>query len=223
MTRTLLLFSIILTSCAALAQQEQEYVPRYTALGAFTYVNTPKIALVQRGFDLEFGVNARRWLTLGADYSYFTGHSDILPQDLTPAIQLQLAGLVPPGTLIFLPFDSVSYTFTAGPQFNYRGVKWATFFARPAVGGFHETATLKPNTPLTTLLVAQLVPSGKKSDLVLFYGFGGGFEVAPTKHFGIQFAADYVHVNLFEGFLAGGRNALRLTVGPTFRFGRNVK
>jgi hypothetical protein len=223
MTRILLLVSIILASCAALAQQEQEYVPRYTAFAGYTYVNTPKIALVQRGFDLSFGVNVRRWLTLGADYSYFDGHSDIFARDLTPAIQLQLAHVVPPGTLIFLPFDSVSYTYTAGPQFNYRGAKWATFFARPAVGGFHETATLHPNTPLTRLLVAQLVPSGQRSDLVLFYGFGGGFEIVPRKRFGIQFAADYVHVNLFEGFLASGRNALRLTVGPTFRFGRNVK
>jgi hypothetical protein len=224
MTRILLLFSIIiLASLAAMAQDAQEYVPRYQAYAGYAYVNTPKLALVQRGFDVEFGVNVRRWLTLGADYSYFDGHSDIFPQDLTTAIQLQLAHVIPPGTVVFLPFDSVSYTFTAGPQFNYRGAKWATFFARPAVGGFHETATLKPNTPLTTLLVAQLVPTGKKSELVLFYGFGGGFEIAPDKHFGVQFTADYVHVNLFEGFLASGRNALRLTVGPTFRFGRNVK
>ncbi len=221
MTRVVLLFSVLLFSCAAFAQQEN--VPRYTAFGGYAYANTPKLGLVQRGFDVEFGVNVNRWLTLGGDYSYFTGHSDLFPHDLTPAIQLQLAAVVPPGAFIFLPFESISYTFTAGPQFNYRGAKWATFFARPAVGGFHETATLKPNTPLTTLLVAQLVPSRKKSDLVLFYGFGGGFELIPAKHLGIQFAADYVHVNLFQGFLNSGRNALRLAVGPTLHFGANVK
>ena len=38
----------------------------------------------------------------------------------------------------------------------------------------------------------------------------------------IQFAADFVHLNLFQGFLNGGRNSLRLTVGPTFRFGKNI-
>ena len=220
MKRILWLLAGILFSSAALAQQE--YVPRYSAFGGFTYVNTPKLGLVQRGFDLEFGVNVTRWLTLGADYSYFTGHSDIFPQDLAPSIQQQLRAVVPPGVSIFLPFESTSYTFTAGPEFNYRGVKWVTFFARPAVGGFHETATLHPNTPLTTLLVAQLAPGGKKSDLVLFYGVGGGFELIPTRHVGIQFAADFVHLNLFEGFLNGGRNSLRLTVGPTFRFGKNI-
>jgi hypothetical protein len=220
MRRWIFLVLILLASCPVFAQQD--YVPRYTAFAGFSYLNSPKLNLAERGFDAEFGINVNRWLTLGADYSYFTGHSDIFPQDLTAAIQLQLAHVVPPGVPVFLPFDSTTYTFTAGPQFNYRGAKWATFFARPAVGGLHETATLKPNTPLTTLLVAQLVPSGSKSDLQLFYGFGGGFELIPSKHFGVQFAADFVHVNLFQGFLGSGRNSLRLAVGPTFRFGRNV-
>ncbi|HEY6305904.1 MAG TPA: outer membrane beta-barrel protein [Candidatus Angelobacter sp.] len=223
MTRVIILFSVLLISTVALAQPEQEYVSRYTAFAGYSYLNSPKLNLAERGFNVEFGVNVTRWLALGADYSYFTGHSDIFAQDLTPAIQLQLSHVVPPGVLVFLPFDSTTYTFTAGPQFNYRGAKWATFFARPALGGLHETANLKPNTPLTTLLVAQLVPSGSKSDLEVFYGFGGGFELIPTKHFGLQFAADFVHVNLFQGFLGSGRNSLRLSVGPTFRFGKNVK
>lgn len=220
MRRYILLVSILLISCTVFAQQD--YVPRYTAFAGYSYLNSPKLNLVERGFETAFGVNLNSWLTFGADYSYFTGHSDIFPRDLTPALQLQLAKLVPPGVPIFLPFDSTSYTFTAGPQFNYRGAKWATFFARPAVGGFHETATLKPNTPVTTLLVALLVPSGSKSDLQLFYGFGGGVEIVASKHFGVQASADYVHINLFQGFLGGGRNSLRLSVGPTFRFGRNV-
>jgi hypothetical protein len=36
-------------------------------------------------------------------------------------------------------------------------------------------------------------------------------------------ALDYVYVKLFDGFLANGRNSLRIAVGPTFRFGSNVK
>ena len=43
---------------------QQDYVPRYSAFGGFAYVNTPKRGLVQRGYDLEFGVNVTRWLTL---------------------------------------------------------------------------------------------------------------------------------------------------------------
>jgi hypothetical protein len=221
MRRWIFLFPILLVSSAVLAQQD--YVARYTAFAGYSYLNSPKLNLAERGFDVEFGINPNRWVTLGADYSYFTGHSDIFPQDLTPAIQLQLAGVVPPGVPVFLPFDSTTYTFTAGPQFNYRGAKWATFFARPAVGGLHETATLKPNTPLTTLLVAQLVPGGSKSDLQLFYGFGGGFDINATRHVGVQVAVDFVHVNLFQGFLGSGRNSLRISVGPSFHFGRNVK
>lgn len=221
MRRVILLLAVLLFSSAAFAQQD--YVPRYTAFAGYSYLNSPKLNLAERGFDAEFGVNWNRWLTIGGDYSYFTGHSTIFPRDLTTAIQLQLAAVVPPGVPVFLPFDSTTYTFTAGPQFSYRGAKWATFFARPAVGGLHETATLKPSTPLTTLLVAQLVPSGKKADLELFYGFGGGFEIIASRHVGAQVAVDYVHVNLFQGFLGSGRNSLRISVGPTFRFGRNVK
>jgi hypothetical protein len=207
---------------ASLAFAQQEYVSRYDAFTGFSYLNAPTINLAERGFNAEFGMNVRRWLALGGDFSIFTGHSTLFPQDLTTALQMQLATLVPPGVPISVPFDSTTYTFTAGPQFNYRGFKWVTLFARPAIGGMHETATLKPNTPLTTLLVAHIVPGGKKSDLEPFFGVGGGFDLNTSKHVGVRVAFDYVHVNLFDGFLKESRNSLRISVGPTFRFGRNV-
>jgi hypothetical protein len=212
---------LFLLSLSAVAQQE--YVSRYDAFASFSYLTSPKLNLVERGFDGSFGVNLNRWLTLGGDYSIFTGHSDIFARDLTPALQLQLAAEVPPGVVVSLPFDSTTYTFAVGPQFSLRKLKWITLFARPGLGGLHETATLKPNTPLTALLVAQLVPGGKKTDLELFYGAGGGFEINASKHLGLQATFDWVHVTLFDGFLNGGRNSLRISVGPTFRFGRNVK
>jgi hypothetical protein len=205
------------------AQQKQEYVGRYDAFAGFSYLNSPKLNLAERGVNLEAGVNATRWLALGVDYSYFSGHSTLFPQDLTTAIQQQLAAIVPPGVAVSVPFDSITYTFTAGPQFNYRGLKWITLFARPAIGGMHELATLKPNTPFTTVLVAQLVPGNKKSDLEPFFGVGGGFDLNASKHVGVRVAFDYVHVNLFDGFLKDSRNSLRMSVGPTFRFGRNVE
>jgi hypothetical protein len=216
----LILASLLLCS-AAFAQQD--YVPRYEGFASFSYLTSPKLNLVERGFDGSFGVNVNRWFTLGGDYSVFTGHSDIFLRDLAPALQVQLAPFLPPGVVIFLPFDSTTYTFAVGPQFALRKMKWVTLFARPGLGGLHESATLKPNTPLTTLLLAQIVPSGKKSDLQLFYGAGGGFEINASKHIGVQATFDWVHVTLFEGFLNGGRNSLRISVGPTFRFGRNVK
>src|SRR6516162_3647641 len=92
-----------LLSLAAVAQQE--YVSRYDAFASFSYLTSPKLNLVERGFDGSFGVNLNRWLTLGGDYSIFTGHSDIFARDLTPALQLQLAAEVPPGVVVSLPFD----------------------------------------------------------------------------------------------------------------------
>ncbi len=221
MKRTLLVCGFLLLSCDAFAQQE--YVPRYDVYAGFSYLESPALNLAERGFNAEFGVNVNRWLTLGGDFSVFTGHSDITPQELTPALQRQLAAVIPPGVPVTLPFDSTTYTFAAGPQFNLRKFKWVTLFARPGFGGLHETATLKPNTPLTKFLVGQLAPSGKKSDLQPFFGAGGGFEVNASKHVGMYVALDYVYVKLFDGFLEHGRNSLRVSVGPTFRFGPNVK
>jgi hypothetical protein len=216
-------FCVVVLAVTSAAFAQQEYVSRYDTFAGFSYLNSPTLNLAERGFNVEAGVNATRWLALGADYSYFTGHSTLFPQDLTTALQLQLATLVPPGVPVSVPFDSITYTFTAGPQFNYRGMKWVTLFARPAIGGMHERATLKPQDPFTTALVAQLVPKGHKSDLEPFFGVGGGFDLNASRQVGIRVAFDYVHVNLFDGFLKESRNSLRISVGPTFRFGRNVE
>jgi hypothetical protein len=214
---------IALISLTTLAFAQQDYVPHYDGFAGFSYLGSPKLNLVERGFDGEFGINLNRWLALGGDYSIFTGHSDIHAADLKPALQLQLVPLLPLlGPNPAVPFDSTTYTFTFGPQINFRQLKWVTIFVRPAIGGMHETATLKPNTPLLALVTAQLAPSGKKTDLKPFYGVGGGFDWNATKHLGIRFAADFVHVNLFDDLLREGRNSVRLSVGPTFRFGRNV-
>jgi hypothetical protein len=221
MKRTWLLCALLLISSAAIAQQE--YVPRYDAFTGFSYLNSPSLNLAERGFNAEFGFNWKRWIAIGADYSIFSGHSDLLGQDLTPQLQLLLSRFVPPGVQVAVPFGATTYTFTAGPQFNYRRFKWVTLFARPAIGGMHETARLKPNNALNTALVAQLAPSGKKTDLEPFYGVGGGFDLNASKHLGVRVAFDFVHVNLFSDVLANGRNSLRISVGPTMRFGPNVK
>jgi len=214
---------IAIACLSAVAFAQQDYVSRYDAFAGFSYLDSPKLNLAERGFDGEFGVNLNRWLALGGDYSIFTGHSDIHATDLKPAFQAQLVPLLPLlGPNPAVPFDSTTYTFTFGPQINFRQLKWVTIFVRPAIGGMHETATLKPNSPLLALVTAQLAPSGKKTDLKPFYGVGGGFDLNATKHVAIRFAADYVHVNLFDDLLKEGRNSVRLAVGPTFRFGHNV-
>jgi len=94
---------------------------------------------------------------------------------------------------------------------------------RPGLGALHETVTAKPNNVLTTGLVNLLLgPSGQVSDTVVFYGFGGGIDWNVSKHFAIRTAADFAHFTVFESLLNGGRNAVRLSVGPAFHFGGNA-
>lgn len=220
--KRLLLFLVLLFSLGAFAQQD--YVPRFDAFTGFSYLNSPKLNLIGRGFNGEFGVNVNRWLALGADYSIFAGHSSLLPKELTPAIQAQLAGIpLPPGYVLQVPFDATTSTFSAGPQLNYRHFNKLTLWARPALGVMHEDVTARPSDPIQTAIVAGLVPGGKKVDTVVFYGAGWGFDVNATKHVALRVGFDFVHVNLFEGFLAEGRNSLRMSIGPTWRFGKNVE
>ena len=224
--KRLFILALVFLSLSAFAQQS--YVPRYDAFTGFSYLNSPTLNLVGRGFNGEFGVNVTRWLALGGDYSIFQGHSTLFPKDLTPALQQalaqQLAGVpLPPGYVIQVPFDATTSTYSAGPQFNYRHFSKVTLFARPALGVLHEAVTATPSDPIQTAIVAGLVPSGKKSDTVVFYGVGGGFDIVPTKHVGLRVGFDFVHVNLFDGFLAEGRNSLRMSIGPTWRWGKSVE
>jgi len=209
---------LLLASTVAFAQ---DTVPRYDVFTGFSYLSTPKLNLFQRGFNGEAGINVRRWVSLGGDFSVFTGHSSLTAAELDPRQLAPLAGLVPPSVLagVSVPFDATTYTFTAGPQFNYRHWSAITPFIRPAIGGIHEHVTVKPNTPLTTALVGLLIPSGEKSDTTVFWGVGGGFDLNPTRHVGVRLAADFVNLKLFSGLLKDRRNAVRFSIGPTFRWG----
>lgn len=215
---------ILLTTLNCLSQQE--FVSRYSGYTAFSYLSTPSLNLTQRGFDGDFGVNLRSWLTLGGDFSYNGGHSSLLPKNLSASAQAKLAPilpLLPHGFVLAVPYNSSTYTYEAGPQFNYRRMKKVTLFARPALGALHANFTAKPNNPLLTQIVAGLVgPSLGKSDTVVFYGFGGGMTWEATPHVGIRVAADFVHYNFFSNLLDGGRNSVRVTVGTKFGFGRNI-
>ena len=122
-----------------------------------------------------------------------------------------------------VPYDLSTYTYEAGPQFNYRGFSKVTLFARPALGALHANVTAKPGDPIAQAIVAGLLGSSpKKSDTVLFYGFGGGATWEITPNFGLRGAVDFVHYNFFSDILNGGRNTVRLTVGTKFSFGKNI-
>jgi hypothetical protein len=218
---------ILIVTLSVAGFSQQDYVSRFDTFGGYSYFTSPKLNLVERGFNGEAGVNIKRWLALGFDFSVFNGHSSLMASELNPTVQAQLAPLLstlPAGFVLSVPFDATTYTYSAGPQINIRHWKPVTFFVRPGLGALHETVTAKPNSVLTTGLVNSLIgPSGQTSDTVVFYGFGGGIDWNVSKHFAVRTAADLAHFTVFESLLNGGRNAIRFSIGPAFRFGGNVE
>lgn len=226
----LLAFLFFLFMIPTIAQaQAQPYVGRYDAFAGFSYMASPSANLYQRGFNGEFGVNVKRWLALGADYSILDGSTSIIPEYLKPSLQQQLGAMIaqlgglPPGYSLYVPYDGRTWTFAAGPQVNFRHFKNVTIFVRPDLGVIHETATTKPRDAIQTAVVAALAPDGLKKDHVVFYGVGGGFDLNASKHVAFRVSFDYVHCFLFDNLLKDSRDTVRISVGPTFRFGRNVK
>ncbi|MBV9671133.1 MAG: hypothetical protein JOZ43_09270 [Acidobacteriales bacterium] len=226
----LLLAATLLFSACAFAQQD--YVGKYDFYGGYAYLDSPSINLAERGLHLQAGMNPRTWYSMGFDYSYFDGNSTLLPKYLTSKLQNQLAGqlqqlagagLIPPSFQLAVPINSVTQTFTAGPQLNYRHFKHFTLFIHPSIGAIREVATPRTSglDPVTLAIVNGLAPAGKKTDWTAFYGVGGGIETKLTPHIGINLTTDFVHDHLFNDVLKG-RNTVRMSVGPTFHFGSNV-
>jgi hypothetical protein len=235
MRRSALLLILILCLAALPSFAQQDYIARYSTFTAFSYLSTPSLNLVQRGIDADFGVNMRSWLTVGGDFSYNAGSSSILPGYLSSSAQAKLAPIIPllpPGFVLAVPYSTTTYTYEAGPQFNYRKEKKFTYFARPALGALHSTFTAQPGAcqqpqlqcqAILTKVVAGLVgPSLSKSDTVVFYGFGGGVTWEVAHSFGLRIAADYVRFNFFSDLLNGSRGSVRVTVGTKFNFGKNI-
>lgn len=212
---------------------QQDYVSRFDAYGGYSFLDTPNLNQLLNGFDTEFGWNVKTWVALGADFAWFSGSNNLTTSPLKPALQQQVSaevaeleavGLLPAGYQVYVPTNSTVWTFAAGPQFNYRKMKYVTLFARPALGTLHESATLKPHDAFTTALVNTLVgPTMAKTDQATFYGVGGGMDFNFSQYWGLRVAADYVHYTVFSQLLSGGQNTVRFSVGPTFRFGGNIK
>jgi hypothetical protein len=212
----------------ALAQQE--HVNRIDVFTAYSHLSTSNISLDQNGFNGSLGVNVTRWLALGTDFSVFKGTSNLSLAETTlgsaagqivaqfPPVEqpLVLAGL----SALRVPFDASTFTWAAGPQLNLRHWDKFTLFARPGLGLIHESADLNLSA-LTALGISPSELPGVAShltDTVVFYGGGGGFDVNASKHVGARFSVDYVHSHLFSDLLRP-RNTLRISVGPTWRFG----
>jgi len=242
-----LILVVLLLSLSVCAFAQQNYVGRYDAFFGFSYLDSPKLDLQQRGFNTQLGVNLKPWIAMGLDYSIQTGRAALVTSDLkaqfaTPLNQLVAAGQAgllpvpaPPGYVLWAPFDATTQTFTAGPQLAYRHFKKVTFFVHPSIGAIHENISINPHDAFTQFIVlpallGQLPPIAttpiiktlKPNDTTYFYGAGGGFDFNATKHVHLRADVEFVHVFLFSDLLANARNSVRLSIGPTFNFGKNV-
>jgi len=216
LARAVLLCSLAFVLCACLpARAQQEYVPRYDLFTGYSHLTSPSVSLQQNGFNASFGANLLRWLAVGADFSVFKGNGSIelAKTNVAPLLAPVLGGRNPS-----IPFSATTYTFAAGPQFEFRKYKWITLFARPGLGALHESASLQIPPALAPL--ASLVPglAPNLTNTVVFYGAGGGVDYNLSRHVAVRFSADFVHTHLFANLLEP-RNAVRFSVGPTWRWG----
>jgi hypothetical protein len=225
------LFLAVLFAFSSLAFAQQSYVGRFDGYVGYMYLDSPKINLGEHGFHIQTGMRMRTWYSIGFDYSRGTGKTsltaDLLPTALQQTLGAQLAqlaalGRLPAGYVLTVPLDSTTQTFTMGPQLAYRHFSWVTLFIRPALGAIREMAIPKPADPIATAIVAQLAPSGKKTDWTGFYGAGGGFDFNVSKTFSLRVQADFVYDHLFNDLLREGRRTVRFSIGPGFQFGRNM-
>ena len=228
-----LLLAAMLLSLSVCASAQQDYVGRYDVYAGYSYLDSPKLDLQQRGLNVQVGYNARRWLALGFDYSIQFGRASLQASDLKPNLQQELVDLAGPviTAALSVPFDATTQTFTAGPQLNYRHFKKVTLFIHPSIGAIHENISLNVSEgvpqPYASAIVAALIEQGtlkttKPNDTTYFYGFGGGADYNITKHFHLRTDLEFVHVFLFSDLLKDSRNSLRVSFGPTFNFGKNV-
>lgn len=219
-----------LTSPAIFLHAQQTYVSRYDAYAGFADIDSPALGLNERGFHIQVGMNPRRWLSFGGDYSKASGPqiltADILPADLQTRINAAQAGyislgLLPPNYHLAVPTDAYTQTFAFGPQLVDRHHSRFTLFLRPSLGALRERAVPHPADAFQAVIVKQLAPAGSKTDWTGFYGVGGGGEVAVARHMGVRAQIDIVYNHPFNDILASGRWTFRYSVGPSFHFGAN--
>ena len=219
MRRTVVLM-LCLSLLPALCGAQQTDIRQFATYTAFTYLATPSLNLNQRGFNGDFGVNLRPWLTMGFDFGTYSGNNSLVPSYLNPA----LAGLLPPlPPGFYVPGHSNTYTYEAGPQLNYRHFKHVTLFVRPALGAVHMNFQCTSTDPLTQAIEMGLTGGSLRTeDTVVFYGFGGGATWEITPNFGIRVASDFARFNVFSDTLNGARNTMRVSIGTKFGFGKNI-
>jgi hypothetical protein len=225
----LFLFAVLF---AAPGFSQQSYVSRYDAYGGYAFLDSPHVSLFENGFNAQFGVRPKTWVSVGVDYSITSGSATVTPNVLTTSLQQQVAaflaelaaaGKLPPGYMLIVPAGSTTHSIAIGPQLAYRHFSKVTLFLRPSLGAFRETATPRPRDPIAAIIAQQLAPAGHKTDWQGFYGFGGGFDILFSKHVGWRVQSDLVWDHLFNDVIKDGRWTVRFSTGPCFNFGKNIK
>ena len=213
---------LLLTAITSFSQQSE--IKQFSIIAGYSYLDTPSLNLAQRGFNGDMAVNVKPWMSIGFDFSCFSGHNTIVPSYLSSAAQANLSHLLPPGvpaSMVAIPTDITTYTYQLGPQLNYRRFRQVTLFVRPALGLLHAKAQTKP-TPPTAPLVRALMGGLSSADTVPFYGFGGGATWEINPRFGIRATADLARFNFFSDQLNGTRTGLRLSITTKYNFGKNI-
>jgi hypothetical protein len=226
---------VLVTSLTCFSQQTD--IAQFNVVAGYSYLSTPSLNLAQRGFNGDVAINVRPWMSFGFDSSMFSGHSSLLPSYLSTATQAKLGGAVATVPAPFraslgaalnqgVPFNSSTFTYQMGPQFNYRHFRKVTLFVRPALGLLHAKIQTKPDPTLSPFLVPLVsgLLGGKLSDAdtSVFYGFGGGATWEITRNFGLRFTTDLARYNFFGQQLNGARNSLRFSVTTKYGFGKNI-
>jgi hypothetical protein len=216
---------ILIPLCASAQQTD---INRYTLFTGFDYLISPARNLTERGFEGDFGVTAKPWLGLGADFSamgsdVISGAGTISGGETIYAPTLRAVpppfGPIDPNS-IHVPFKSTTYTFAAGPQFYIRKWEKVTFLVRPGLGGIHENADINLSGVASTLMLLGLpVPKSQQTDTEFFIGAGAGFDVNVSRRVGVRFATDWVNTHLFSNLLTPRQNYIRFSIGPTWRWG----
>jgi len=231
MTRTLVLLSLALLLLAPAVFGQQKYVTQYDFFSGYANLYSPRISLLENGYQMQIGFRPKTWYSVGFDYSISSGDLTLTPGLLPTALQqalgaqlgaLAAAGRLPAGYQLTVPASSTTQSFAFGPQLAYRHFSKITLFVRPSMGAIREVATPKPTDPIAAAIVAGLAPTGKKADWQGFYGVGYGFDILLTNHFAIRTQGDLVWDHLFNDILAQGRWTSRFSIGPCINFGKNI-
>jgi hypothetical protein len=193
-SRSLLLVCALslLVSLFCVSAVAQMQIPQAQVTTSFSYLNSARDSISQRGFELSSGYNWLKWLTLGGDFCHYSG-----------------GGTEPPSIALPLkvPFDVNTYTVAVGTKFLYRKNKYVVPFVRPGLGLVHESL-------VTTLPLIN--PAISKAEYRMFYGAGGGFEIFHVvPHASVILLADYLRTRLFaEDF-----NSYRISAGLSYHIG----